>query len=100
MYNKAKTGETPAMTGSHLLNSIKLFCEKFNESNISLPEYAKSFYPNSEDLVEKVEASRKKITEDLMPYIFWAMLRPSIKDEVISLLWETYDIVDDKPLSF
>jgi len=28
------------------------------------------------------------------------MLRPSIKDEVIPLLWETYDIVDDKPLSF
>lgn len=102
MYHTPKTGSRipiVCMEDSHLLNTIKYKLRQIQSKRIlpkvkvpkSLQFILEDYLYDQEDLnLELIED-----TESLYPYVFYACLRPTICDEVLVLLQDTFNDKDE-----
>lgn len=89
------------MTDQHLLSTIKLICGQIKNLRktdlTAIPKYLKVFVKDEVMSEEQLEKETIKETDKLLPYLFFAILRPSIKDDVISLVYDALGVVEPEP---
>jgi len=86
------------MTDQHLLSTIKLICaqiKNLNKTDLTvIPKHLKVFVKDSVLSEEQLEKEVIKEADKLLPYLFFAILRPLIKDDVISLIYDAFGVVE------
>lgn len=109
MYHKTKTGTEipiPLMGDQHLVNTIQLKLNRISDLQKRILEFNNTFkervpkklafmFDDCKYDVETLKNELAKSTQSLYPYIFYACLRPTICDEVLVQLQDTFNDKDE-----